>query len=255
MWHGHAARPGRNCPSAVASAQVRHRNERPGRADPVRYPRHVSGRSLLAYARRAAGLTQDALARLAGTSQPTLSAYERGTKSPSLPVAERIIEAAGHRLEVVPNLEFVEVPGQHGLHPFWLANQLWRIDPERAFSTVLLPGPDHDWPVPRRPYYLHDRTDRARAYELILREGSPRDLLDYIDGALLVDIWRELHLPDPIRRAWQPLIRKALPMRRRRRATGGGSESPPGALIRLRPSERARHLRLEKGEHEGHPSS
>ncbi len=74
---------------------------------------------MLAYARRAAGLTQDALARLAGTSQPTLSAYERGAKSPSLAVAERIIEATGHRLEVVPNLEFVEVPGQHGLHPFW----------------------------------------------------------------------------------------------------------------------------------------
>ena len=35
-------------------------------------------------------------------------------------------------------------------------------------------------PVPRRPYYLHDRADRARAYELILREGSPHDLLDYI---------------------------------------------------------------------------
>lgn len=215
----------------------------------------MSGGSLLVYARRAAGLTQEALARRAGTSQPTLSMYERGTKSPSLAVAERIMEATGHHLAVLPNLEFVQVPGQHGLHPFWLANQLWRLDPERAFRMVLLPGPDHDWPVPRRPYYLHDRTDRARAYELILREGSPRDLLDYIDGALLVDIWRELDLPDPIRRAWQPRIRKALPTRRRRRATGAGSESPPGALIRLRPSERARHLRLGKDEHEDHPSS
>ncbi len=54
-----------------------------------------------------------------------------------------------------------------------------------AFSTILLPGPDHHWPAPRRPYYL--------------REGSPRDLLDYIDGVLLIDIWEELDLPDPIR--------------------------------------------------------
>ena len=192
---------------------------------------------------------------LAATSPPTLSAYERGAKSPSLAVAERIVEAAGHRLAVVPNLEFVEVPGQHGLHPVGLANQLWRLDPERAFRMVLLPGPDQDWPVPRRPYYLHDHTDRARTYELILREGSPSDLLDYIDGALLVDIWRELNLPDPTRRARQPLIRKALPTRRRRRATGAGSEGPPGALIRLRPSERAPHLRLGKDEHEDHPSS
>ena len=203
----------------------------------------MSGHSLLAYARRAAGLTQDALARLAGTSQPTLSAYERGTKSPSLAVAERIIEATGHRLEVVPNLEFVEVPGQHGLHPFWLANQLWRLDPERAFRTVVLPGPDHNWPVPRRPYYLRDRADRARAYELILREGSPSDLLDYIDGALLVDIWKELDLPDPIRRAWQPLIRKTLPTRRRPRPTDRDDGSPPGALGRLRPSQRSQYLR------------
>jgi transcriptional regulator with XRE-family HTH domain len=215
----------------------------------------VSGHSLLAYARRAAGLTQDALARLAGTSQPTLSAYERGSKSPSLAVTERIIEATGHRLEVVPNLEFVEVPGQHGLHPFWLANQLWRLDPERAFSTILLPGPHHDWPVPRRQYYLRERTDRTRAYELILREGSPRDLLDYIDGVLLVDIWTELDLPDPIRRAWLPLIRKTLPARRRSRTTDSGSDRPPGALIRLRPSQRAQHLRSGQDVSDDEPDS
>ncbi|MGH3327926.1 MAG: helix-turn-helix domain-containing protein [Streptomycetales bacterium] len=207
------------------------------------------------YARRAAGLTQDALARLGGTSQPTLSAYERGTKSPSLAVAERIIEAAGHRLEVVPNSEFVEVPGQHGLHPFWLANQLWRLDPESAFRTVLLPGLHHEWPVSRRPFYLHDRTDRARAYELILREGSPRDLLDYIDGALLVDIWKELDLPDPIHRAWHPLIRKTLQTHRRRRAAAPGGEGPPGALIRLRPSERAHFQRSGHDVQDDQPGS
>lgn len=98
------------------------------------------------------------------------------------------------------------------------------------------------WPVPRRPYYLHDRTDRARAYELILREGSPRDLLKYIDGALLVDIWKELELPDPIRRAWQPLIRRSLPTRRKPRPRDREDGSPPGALGRLRPSQRSQYL-------------
>lgn len=205
----------------------------------------MSGYSLLAYARRAAGLTQDALARLAGTSQSTLSAYERGTKSPSLAVAERIIEASGHRLEVVANLEFVEVPGQHGLHPFWLANQLWRLDPKRAFNTVVLPTPHHHWPVPRRRYDLHERGDRVRAYELILREGLPRDLLDYVDGALLVDAWKDLDLPDPIRRAWQPLIHKTLPTPWRAPESGG--DGPPGALLRLRPSQRAKHLPSRQG--------
>jgi len=131
---------------------------------------------------------------------------ERGTKSPSLAVAERIIEATGQRLEVAPNLEFAQVPGQYGLHPFWLANRLWRLEPALAFSKIGLPDPRHHWAEPRRVFNLQDRADRARAYELVLREGAPSDLLDYIDGALLVDIWDDLDLPDPIRRAWQPLL-------------------------------------------------
>lgn len=121
-------------------------------------------------------------------------------------------------------MEFMQVPGQHGLHPFWLANQLWRLDPTLAFTFALLPGPDDDWPVKRRLYDLRNRPDRARAYALVLREGSPRDLLDHIDGLLLVDIWRELELPIPIRHAWEPLIREvvgqqqsAVPRRGRRR--------------------------------------
>ncbi len=150
-------------------------------------------------------------------------------------------------------MEFVEVPGQYGLHPFWLAHQLWRLDPEQAFATVLLPGPHHDWPAPRQHYRLADRTERARAYELILREGGPTDMLDFIDGALLVDIWHDLELPDPVRRAWQPLIRATFPARRRRRASNRNGNGPPGALIRLRPSERARHLQLTREDTDGEP--
>lgn len=150
-------------------------------------------------------------------------------------------------------MEFVEVPGQFGLHPFWLAHQLWRLDPVRAFATVVLPGPHHDWPVPRQRYHLDDRTDRAQAYELVLREGSPTDMLDNIDGALLVDIWDDLELPDPIRRAWQPLIRKTLPARRLRRASDPKGNGPPGALIRLRPSERAKHLQLTQEDADDDP--
>lgn len=33
-------------------------------------------------------------------------------------------------------------------------------------------------------------------HEVVLREGSPSDLMDYIDGALLVDIWDDLDVPD-----------------------------------------------------------
>jgi len=197
-------------PVSTASAQVTSRIERIHLSDPVRYALRVSGPSLLVYARRAAGLTQDAVARLAGTSQPTLSAYERGTKSPSLAVADRIIEATGHRLEVRANVEFMQVPGQYGMHPFWLANQLWRLEPTLAFRTALLPGPADDWPVKRRLYDFRERPDRALAYTLVLREGGPRDLLDHVDGLLLVDIWRELELPIPIRHAWEPLVQEVV---------------------------------------------
>ncbi|MGH3545106.1 MAG: hypothetical protein ACRDPW_04195 [Mycobacteriales bacterium] len=56
---------------------------------------------------------------------------------------------------------------------------------------------------------LSDRRQRARCYEIVLREGSPEDVLTYIDGALLVDLWEELVLPQDIRQAWLPLVEKA----------------------------------------------
>jgi hypothetical protein len=43
-------------------------------------------------------------------------------------------------------------------------------------------------------------------YEIVLREGTGQDISDYVDGALLVDLWPDLILPAPLRRAWQPLI-------------------------------------------------
>ena len=54
-------------------------------------------------ARLRAGLTQHALAARAGTSQATISAYESGRKQPSLRTLERLLEATGSRLEVVPH--------------------------------------------------------------------------------------------------------------------------------------------------------
>jgi hypothetical protein len=43
-------------------------------------------------------------------------------------------------------------------------------------------------------------------YELVLREGAPEDVLRYLDGALLVDLWNELVLPRDVRAAWSPVI-------------------------------------------------
>jgi hypothetical protein len=40
----------------------------------------------------------------------------------------------------------------------------------------------------------------------VLREGTPEDVLTYIDGALLIDLWDDLVIPRDIRVAWTPLI-------------------------------------------------
>jgi transcriptional regulator with XRE-family HTH domain len=63
----------------------------------------VNAADALRGARLRAGLTQHALAARAGTSQATISAYEAGRKQPSLRTLERLLEATGARLAVVPD--------------------------------------------------------------------------------------------------------------------------------------------------------
>jgi hypothetical protein len=63
-----------------------------------------------------------------------------------------------------------------------------------------------NWSTPGRIYNLRSRADRARVYEMVLQEGTPADVLAYVDGALLVDLWEDLVLPRSVRSAWAPLI-------------------------------------------------
>jgi transcriptional regulator with XRE-family HTH domain len=58
---------------------------------------------LIRGARRQSGLTQRALAERAGTRQPTISAYETGHKIPSAATLERLVQATGGHLTVVPD--------------------------------------------------------------------------------------------------------------------------------------------------------
>jgi transcriptional regulator with XRE-family HTH domain len=160
--------------------------------------------TIIERARRGSGLSQRELARRSGTSQPTLSTYEHGTKSPTLAVAERIIKTSGFDLDLVPRVTFTTNPGARG-EPFVVPDRLWRLDTATALATVTLPQHLH-WSGPARPYNLRDRRDRARVYEIVLREGEPPDLLAYLDGALLVDLWDDLVIPRAIRSAWEPLI-------------------------------------------------
>ena len=159
---------------------------------------------LLARVRRAAGLSQAELARRAGTSRPTVSAYEHGRKSPSLDTLMRLLAAAGYELDVRPRIGFATVTGPRG-RTVMVPDRLPRLPVEQALAAVRLPL-RINWSQPGRILRLADRGDRARVYETVLREGQPVDVLNYVDGALLVDLWDEFVLPHWIRAAWAPLI-------------------------------------------------
>jgi transcriptional regulator with XRE-family HTH domain len=163
---------------------------------------------LLEQARRRAGLTRAELARRAATSRPTLAAYASGAKIPTLATALRIIRAAGFDLDLSPVVEFVDAPGRAGrLLP--VPTRLPRLPVEAAFGRVRLPL-YLNWSDPERIYDLADRQQRARVYEIVLREGTADDILTYIDGALLLDLWPDLVLPADVKQAWAQTVQHSL---------------------------------------------
>lgn len=163
---------------------------------------------LLAQARHDAGLTQEQVASRAHTSRPTLSAYEHGRKSPTLLTAARVLAASGHQLQAVPRVEFREVRTARG-RTLAVPDALPRLPVRSALASVVLPL-HLNWTEPGRPVDLGNRRQRARAYEVVLREGRAIEILRYVDGALLVDLWDELVLPRDVREAWTPLIAATL---------------------------------------------
>jgi transcriptional regulator with XRE-family HTH domain len=159
---------------------------------------------LLGQVRSSAGLTQEELARRAGTSRPTLSAYEHGRKSPTVATFARILSEAGWELAVQPHVSFSQRSSPRGRHT-WVPDRLPRLDAAHALAVVDLPL-HLNWSTPGRVFDLRSRADRARVYETVLQEGRPVDILTYVDGALLVDLWEDLVLPRAVRHAWTPLI-------------------------------------------------
>lgn len=164
--------------------------------------------TLLTSAREAARLSKTDLAERARTSRSTLSAYEHGRVSPTLDTAERILAAAGHRLTAAPVLRWQDVEiggGRSAAVPDQVPDLPVRAAVRRLEMPLHL-----DWSRPGRRVDLSDRRQRARAYEVVLREGRPEDIESIVDGALLVDLWDELVLPRRLRTAWQPLIDEAV---------------------------------------------
>lgn len=171
----------------------------------MRYDEHMAQGNVIRRARDEAGLSQAALARLADTSRPTLSAYEHERKSPTLATAMRIISAAGFDLTLTPRVAFREAEVDGG-RPIQVPSVLPRLPLARALATVELPL-HLNWSDRGRRFDLRDRRQRARVYEIVLREGRPDDIMAYVDGALLADLWDELVIPRAIRNAWEAVVR------------------------------------------------
>ena len=123
-------------------------------------------------------------------------------KSPSLKVASRILEATGHDFTLRVHIDWVQHPLPGG-EPFWVPNLLWRADETSdCFATLRMPDLIHA-EVGVREFNMRDRDQRKAAYEQLIRRGSPQQMIRFIDAALLVDLWDDLELPDPVREAWK----------------------------------------------------
>jgi transcriptional regulator with XRE-family HTH domain len=168
----------------------------------------MPGGPLLERARRAAGLSQQDLARRAHTSRTAVSAYENNYKSPSLATAERLLAEAGYELDARPRVTFHRVAGPRGQR-YEVPDRLPQLPAAQALATVQL-SVRLNWSDAGRTYRMAERTDRARVYESVMREGTADDILAHVDGALLVDLWPELVLPRTLRAAWAPVIDRAL---------------------------------------------
>lgn len=160
--------------------------------------------TLIETARTRAGLTMEELANRAGTSRPTLSAYEHRRKSPRFDTASRIIAEAGFRLVIETEPTYRDIRTRHR-RVASIPNRLPRLPVRQAFATVELPL-HLDWSSSDRHVDLADRRQRARCYETVLREGTPADIEAYVDGALLIELWNELVLPEAIRTGWQAVL-------------------------------------------------
>lgn len=160
--------------------------------------------TLLARARDRSGLSQEEVARRARTSRTTISAYEHGRKSPTLDTLQRLLAAMGFELEVEPRVTFDTVRGPRG-RSFAVPDRLPRLPADQALRRVRLPV-HLNWSHPDRWFDLRDRNDRSRVYELVLTEGQPEDILEYVDGLLLADCWDDLVLPHRVRAAWEPIV-------------------------------------------------
>ncbi|MBA3266334.1 MAG: hypothetical protein H0T14_08195 [Nocardioidaceae bacterium] len=86
-----------------------------------------------------------------------------------------------------------------------MPDRLWRLEAPACFRTIkffdlLREDNDKYW------WDLSVRADRKFVYERLLTHGDEAHLMLYLDGALLIDLWDELDVPEPMRGLWQFVV-------------------------------------------------
>ncbi len=165
--------------------------------------------AVLRSARTAANLTQAELAALTGIARPNIVAYETGRREPLFTTARALINATQATWEIITPIRWHWTATRR---PYAIPSRLWRLpitDALRQFDA----GTHLWWSGPPRTFDLAVRSQRHRAYEIVLREGRPDDISEIVDGLLLCDAWPDLILPSELRTAWQPLIDRTVEQR------------------------------------------
>jgi transcriptional regulator with XRE-family HTH domain len=157
---------------------------------------------LLRAARQAAGLTQVALAQRSGLARPNIAAYEHGRREPLFATAMALLDAVGAQVDIEPPVAWSWTTGRR---PYAVPSCLWRL-PSGAALSSFNPAVHLWWSGPPRAFDMSLRSDRLRAYEIVLREGRPDDIEAIVDGVLLCEAWPDLVLPRELRSAWERLI-------------------------------------------------
>lgn len=175
----------------------------------VSIPIHFSGYhvpmefgSLLRRLRLAAGLTQSDLADRSGIARSNVAAYEADRREPRWSTAERLLAAVGASPVVDEPLEWRWTASRR---PYAVASRLWRLEQREALRQVDL-APHLWWSGAPKTVDLSIRADRLRAYEIVLREGTPDDILGIVDAVLLCEAWPDLVLPAAAREEWERTI-------------------------------------------------
>lgn len=103
------------------------------------------------------------------------------------------------------NLEWILIPGPIG-RPYHVPSSMYLLTLAGPAATRRVCLPVHlAWSGQRREYDLADAGDRVQIYRLVLEQGGPADIMQYVSSPLLIRAWPVIRrqLAPVCTRAWE----------------------------------------------------